>query len=400
MCIDGRFELVRWLGDGGMGSVWAARNVHTRRLLALKFIKPRDGEISPRARRRLLREARAAAVIQHPNILAIHDVIEHEGAPTLVMDLLEGESLAQHLIRARLPLREMADILGQVASAVGAAHAAGIVHRDLKPDNIFLAFAPGEHERCDVKVLDFGLAKLTALDGDAAQSGSLTRSGDVVGTPQYMAPEQAFGDGAVDHRVDIWAFGVILYECLAGKRPFAGENLGQVLHHLARGKPALMRELGPDVPKELAAQIVRMLSLDRNARPHDLDEVQGLLRACATLGVVPRRRPPLRMVLAAALVVPLLALAVHLWSRPVATRAIVAPLSRAAIAPTLPLPTATTTTATTLTTTVTTTTTSLVAPSPPPLAAPPSVVAKPPRAHKRRRIVTDDDEARVPLFPE
>src|SRR5439155_19831733 len=165
----------------------------------------------------LVREARAATVIQHPNILGVEDIVDIGGAPMLVMDLLEGESLGDCLSRRRqLPLPEIADIMLKVVSAISAAHAAGIVHRDLKPDNIFLVTR--SDGTWDVKVLDFGLAKLTATEGDAATSGGggLTRSGDIVGTPQYMAPEQAFGERDIDHRVDIWALGVILFECLTG----------------------------------------------------------------------------------------------------------------------------------------------------------------------------------------
>jgi eukaryotic-like serine/threonine-protein kinase len=275
MIVGERYELVRLLGEGGMGAVWAARHIQTRKRVALKFIR-RMADAGPQARRRLIREARAATVIRHPNILAIHDILEVDGAPMLVMDLLEGESLGQHLKRReRLGLAETATILLPVMSAISAAHAAGVVHRDLKPDNIFLvALASGGY---DVKVLDFGLAKLTATDGDAATSGGLTRSGEIVGTPQYMAPEQAFGERDIDDRADIWSLGVILYECLSGRRPFPGDNLGQVLKRLVSGNFEPLTLAVPDVPVEVAALVTRMLSLDRACRPKDIDEARQIL---------------------------------------------------------------------------------------------------------------------------
>jgi len=273
--IGGRYELVQPLGEGGMGSVWEAKHVQTRKRVALKFIK-RTGESSPHSRRRMIREARAAAVIQHSNILVVHDILEVDGAPMLVMDLLEGESLGSYLARRnRLTLAETAQILLPVVSAISAAHAAGVVHRDLKPDNIFLVSLPdGGH---GVKVLDFGLAKLTACEGDAATSGGLTRSGDIVGTPQYMAPEQAFGERDIDQRADIWAVGVILYECLTGNRPFAGDNLGQVLKRLVSGSFVPLKQDAPTVSVEVSELVGRMLSLDRAQRPNDLDELHQLL---------------------------------------------------------------------------------------------------------------------------
>jgi serine/threonine-protein kinase len=274
--VAGRYRLVRLLGEGGMGAVWAASHTVTRKLVALKFLKVDPHK--PEVRRRFLREARAASVLRHPNVVEVHDILELEdGAPVMVMDLLEGESLGERLKRSgRIPLDELARILVPVVSAVGTAHAAGIVHRDLKPDNIFLA--RGADGETDVRVLDFGVAKLTATHGDLAQSAGLTRTGDMVGTPYYMSPEQVFGEHDVDHRADVWSLGVILYECLTGERPFRADNVGQLLKRIMLGKPPDYEAALAGLPAEVIALIGRMLQHDRDQRPRDLIEVDAVLK--------------------------------------------------------------------------------------------------------------------------
>src|SRR5215510_7676593 len=214
--IGERYRLERVIGRGGMGVVWAAEDIVTQQRNALKFLK--DGVGDPDAPRRFLREARAASAVRHPNVVRTLDVLELEdGSPVLVMELLEGESLREMLRREqKIPLGELAEILVPVVSAVGTAHALGIVHRDLKPENIFLSRGPAG-ERV-VKILDFGIAKLTALDGEAMRSTGITTS-TVLGTPAYMAPEQVFGESDLDHRADIWALGLLLYQCLSGVLP-------------------------------------------------------------------------------------------------------------------------------------------------------------------------------------
>jgi serine/threonine-protein kinase len=148
------------------------------------------------------------------------------GSPVLVMDLLKGESLRAKLDReGKIPLHDLANMLIPVISAVGTAHASGVVHRDLKPENIFLAQMPGGVVQ--VKVLDFGIAKLTSAEGLMAHSGALTGTGLLLGTPDYMSVEQILGEEDVDHRADIWALGIVLYECLRGHRPTAAENVGR-----------------------------------------------------------------------------------------------------------------------------------------------------------------------------
>jgi serine/threonine protein kinase len=276
MIISQRYRLDRMLGEGGMGEVWAATHLITRKSVALKFLKHVDTQ-SPSVTRRFLREARAASAVRHPNVAQVHDVIQLEdGQPVMVMDLLVGESLGQRLTREGvLPLPELARILVPVLSAVGTAHAVGIVHRDLKPDNIFLHQGP---QGIEPKVLDFGIAKLTALEGEAAQTGNLTRTGAMLGTPYYMSPEQVFGEKDIDQRADIWSLGVILYECSSGVRPVDGENIGQLFKVITTGHIAPLERVAPHVPQDVTALVNRMLATERARRPWDLREVYETLR--------------------------------------------------------------------------------------------------------------------------
>ena len=271
-----RFRLEKQLGEGGMGVVWAARHLVTRKPVALKFVKHASRD-SPETRQRFLREARAACAVRHPSVVEVHDVLELEdGSPVMVMDLLVGESMAQRLARERsLPLGEVARIMVPVCAGVGSAHALGIVHRDLKPDNIFLCIE-GDGTT-SVKVLDFGIAKLTATEGDAAHTGESTNTGMLLGTPFYMAPEQMFGEKNIDHRADLWAIGVILYEALTGQRPTQGANLGQILKVVAKEKLVPLRELAPSLPEPVLDLVGKLLEMDRDRRPSDLHEVVAVL---------------------------------------------------------------------------------------------------------------------------
>jgi tRNA A-37 threonylcarbamoyl transferase component Bud32 len=286
--IAARYRLDRRVGEGGMGVIWAADDLVAGRRTALKQLK--DTIDDPAARRRFLHEARAASAVRHPNVVEIFDVLELEdGPPALAMELLDGESLRDVLVRDRtLSVPTLAEILVPVISAVGAAHALGVVHRDLKPENIFLARdAAGAQV---VKVLDFGIAKLTALDGDAMRSAGLTTTA-VLGTPAYMAPEQVFGERDIDHRADIWALGVVVYECLAGVRPTDGDNVGQVLKHvLARPFVPLARQVD-DVPEGVSRLVERMLMRERSHRPADLHEVVAVLEPFASAPGAPFSAP-------------------------------------------------------------------------------------------------------------
>ena len=278
--IAGRYRLDERLGEGGMGEVWAATHVITRRRVAMKFLRGR-ASIRADMRQRLLREARAASVVKHPSVVEVLDVFELEGGgPVLVMDLLVGETLGARLAaHGALAVNETATLLLPVVEAVEQAHAKGIVHRDLKPDNIFLN--RGESGTVTVKLLDFGIAKLTAKEGDAADTGSLTGTGSVVGTPWYMAPEQCYDDPDIDPRADVWSLGVILYECLAGVRPVEGTGMGQFLKRMLHEGIVPIEERVPGIPHELAALIGRMLSHAREDRPRGLVEVRRTLSSLA-----------------------------------------------------------------------------------------------------------------------
>jgi serine/threonine protein kinase len=219
--LAGKYRLVQQLGRGGMGSVWRAEHVTLHAMVAIKLLDPvvaqtRDGL------NRFLREAQAAAALRSPHIVQILDHGIDRGQPFIAMELLEGESLGTRLERVtRLSPAETARIVQQIGRAMTRAHDAGIIHRDLKPDNIFLV--PNDDEEV-VKVLDFGIAKTPApLNMDVNES---TRTGTMLGTPYYMSPEQVEQVSGADYRTDIWALGVIAYQCLLGKRPFDAETVG------------------------------------------------------------------------------------------------------------------------------------------------------------------------------
>ena len=274
--VAGRYQLNHRLGVGGMGEVWAATHTITRRSVAMKFLKGAASHRSD-ARQRFLREARAVSLVQHPSVVEVLDVFELEGGvPVMVMDLLIGETLGAKLAREKvLAVGPALALVLPAVEAVEAAHARGIVHRDLKPDNIFLE--TGAAGNVVVKVLDFGIAKLTAKEGDAAETGSLTGTGSVLGTPWYMAPEQCCGEDDIDQRADVWALGVILYECLSGRRPVEGSNAGQLVKQMHRDGIVPIEVRVPALAPELARLVGRMLSLERADRPRDLVEVRELL---------------------------------------------------------------------------------------------------------------------------
>lgn len=262
--IAGRYRLERVIGEGGLGVVWAATDVVARRRVALKILKFRYPELD----KRVLREARVANVLNHPNIVNVHDIVvaTQGDSLALVMDILEGESLDRFLKRrGRLDLEEALRIMQPILSALGAAHALGIVHRDLKPQNIFLA-AGGDGTVKPI-LLDFGLAKLTASEGVAAQTSALTRESQRLGTPHYMAPEQLYGESDIDARTDMWAIGAILFECLAGWRPVPGRTVGQILQSLAVREIPKIESTVSGLPRSFADTVNDMLLRERHRRP-------------------------------------------------------------------------------------------------------------------------------------
>jgi serine/threonine-protein kinase len=280
--VAGRFRLERLLGEGGMGAVWAARHVVTQRGVALKFLK---GPASPDSIQRFWREAQAANAVQHPNVVTVHDVFELEdGIHAMVMDLLEGESLAERLEQGAFSVRDLSQTMAPVVSAILAIHAAGIVHRDLKPANVFLA------QRSDGSLtpmlLDFGICKLDSRAGGLLESDVCTTAGRVMGRPCYMSPEQV-RSADVDEASDVWALGVMLYECATGSVPWEGDSLTAVISAITTTQVAAVERLAPHLPGELASVINRMLARDRNERLTDLSEVLAALRNAASSTAVP-----------------------------------------------------------------------------------------------------------------
>lgn len=277
-----RYRLERFLGEGGMGAVWAARHAVTGKTVALKVLKGGSEE----HRRRFVQEARVAAAIRHPNVVDVHDVLAlPDGRPMLVMDLLEGEPLSERLEReGPYSLANWGPIMLQVLAGIGAAHAAGVIHRDLKPENVFLC---GDA----VKVLDFGIAKLTALTSAIQHTTALTQTGSVLGTPMYMAPEQVFGEKSIDHRADIWSLGVVMYECLTGECPIRGENVGQIFKSISQRSFPPIRRILPNLDPTIGDLVDRMLSTRVEDRPESARQVATVLAFQLQLEVPPIDEP-------------------------------------------------------------------------------------------------------------
>jgi eukaryotic-like serine/threonine-protein kinase len=268
--IASRFVLAEFLGRGGFGEVWAATDQSSGVRRAVKLlVGPALAREENRAR--FLAEARIANAFVHPNLVQVFDVLQAEdGTLAIVMELLVGTTLGARLESgAPLRLRDVAGLLGPIVGATMAVHERGIVHRDIKPDNIFLAQTPWGLMM--PKLLDFGIAKLVVVEG-----GPVTSTGATIGTPCYMAPEQAFGEPSVDARADVFSLGVVLYECLAGFRPIEATNLGQYVKSLASSAIVPLPELRSDLSPELTGLVMRMLSLDKSQRP-GLHAVLGVL---------------------------------------------------------------------------------------------------------------------------
>ncbi|HTQ08402.1 MAG TPA: protein kinase [Polyangiaceae bacterium] len=269
--LAGKYALERKLGQGGMGAVWRAEHVQLKSPVAIKLI---DEQIvrSPEALARFMREAQAAAALRSPHVVQILDHGADRGVPYIAMELLEGESLADRLARVgRLAPAEVANLMTEVARAMTKAHELSIVHRDLKPDNIFLV----KNDEVEVtKVLDFGIAKATS--GLGPVSGE-TRTGAILGTPHYMSPEQAEGTKLVDHRTDLWALGVIAFECLVGRRPFDSDALGGLLLAICTRPIPVPSAWGFDLPG-FDAWFAKACARELNARFQSARELASELR--------------------------------------------------------------------------------------------------------------------------
>jgi serine/threonine-protein kinase len=272
--ISGKYRIERLLGHGGMGAVLAARHIVLSHRVAIKFLLP-DAASSPDAMERFLREAQAASSLQSEHVVQVLDVGTTEiGAPYMVLEYLTGDDLSEVVQkRGPLPIAEAVDYILQACDALAEAHGLGILHRDLKPSNLFLARRPDGSSL--IKVLDFGLSKLTR-DGSGRQS--LTDTATVIGSPHYMPPEQIRSLKLTDARSDIWAIGVILYELVTGRRPFDAENVTAVLAMILTEAPAPLRKLRPDVPATLEQVALKCLEKTPGHRYQTIEEVTRALR--------------------------------------------------------------------------------------------------------------------------
>ena len=270
-----------------MGAVYLAEHPFMGRKAAIKVLRREFAE-DPSLVERFMNEARAANAIRHPNIIDIIDVGRMpNGIPYLMMEFLEGESLSRRIGRGTLPMGEAMDVMLQTTSALAAAHAKGIVHRDLKPDNLYLVPDDSAPSGIRVKVLDFGIAKLR---GDLSGSGSKTQAGSLMGTPPYMSPEQCRGvNDEVDHRTDIYAMGIILFEMLCGAPPFMSEGWGDVvLAHLTKPPPS-PRSRNSAIPESLEVIIMKALAKSANDRFASAVEMRTALRSMSAVGTFPPR---------------------------------------------------------------------------------------------------------------
>lgn len=257
---EGKYLIEGIVGEGGMGVVYKARHTLIGRELAVKVLFP---EISsnPQIVERFYNEARTAASIGNEHIIEITDMGFYEQSPFIVMEFLKGKSLADIIESKILLVEEATGIIIQVLDALHAVHSKGVIHRDLKPENIFLIEKSGRNDF--VKILDFGISKLKTPE---AQNLHLTRTGTVLGTPYYMAPEQAAGKKEQDHRIDIYATGVILFEMLTRNLPYAGDNYNALLAAILTEKPRTPREFNPELPVEIENIIMKAISKQPHQR--------------------------------------------------------------------------------------------------------------------------------------
>ena len=258
----GAYDVLGLLGSGAMGRVYLARDRRLDRRVAIKVMHANLAG-NTEARRRFLREGRAAAAVVHPNVLTIFDIGENEGRPFIVMHYLEGRPLSSLIgLPTPPPLAEVLRIGREIAAGLAAAHDKGLVHRDVKPDNVFLEGPDGT-----VRLIDFGLAR-SIDEGDA----SVTLAGAMVGTPSYMPPERIDG-GGLDAASDLFGLGVILYELLAGTSPFDGTTVTAILAAISRGTPRPLADTAPHVPAPVADLVMRLIAHDKDHRPKDAHEV-------------------------------------------------------------------------------------------------------------------------------
>src|SRR5579863_3772970 len=318
----GPYEIVGPLGVGGMGEVYRARDTRLDRIVAIKILPSHLSE-NPEARQRFDREARTISSLNHPNVCTLHDVGNQDGIDYLVMEYLEGQTLADRLKKGPLPLDQVLPLAIQITDALDAAHRHGVIHRDLKPGNIVLT-------KTGAKLLDFGLAKVRAAEAVAGmtalptETAPLTSEGTILGTLQYMAPEQLEGKEA-DARTDIFALGAVIYEMATGRKAFEGKSHASLISAIMTSEPPPISTLQRMTPSALDHAVRSCLAKDPDARWHTASDVLIELQwiasgtSRAAFPVVPHRRARERLgwILAGFLLAALIAVGVMVYLRPV-----------------------------------------------------------------------------------
>jgi serine/threonine protein kinase len=285
--IAGKYRVLKLIGSGGMGTVWEGVHEKAGTRVAIKFIRPQFAQQSE-ARARFEIEARAAARLQNKHAVHVYDYgVSDRGLPFIVMEFLDGESLSDAIIaRGTLPAAEVAQIIGQAARALTKAHAVGIVHRDLKPDNIFLAKVPERVEGLPyvVKLVDFGIAKLvddSPIESTGSRLGGPTRDGTVIGTPNFMAPEQLTVGGAPGPLTDLWSLGASTFAAMTGRLPFEGDVLGDIVLKVCATPIPIPSKVNPHLPPGFDAWFARACSRDPSRRFQTAEELaQALAGVC------------------------------------------------------------------------------------------------------------------------
>ena len=289
--LEGKFRITREIGRGGMATVYEARNVDIGKRVAVKVLAA-ELIASRTVRERFIREARAAAAIRSPFICDVYDSGMYDERPFLVMELLEGESLYDMMTRVRRidPVTTLRVIL-QTARGLGKAHASNVIHRDMKPENIFLT--KNEEGETTVKIVDFGLAKFYEPTGGSESQARLTREGALFGTPAYMSPEQAKGQGEVDQRCDLWALGCITYECLTGRTVWkVDQGVAMILAQIAGAPLPVPSRVRRDLPESFDRWFAKALNRDIKERFQTARELSNALREALDPNAAPDSDPP------------------------------------------------------------------------------------------------------------